>query len=100
MPEELKADIVDPFDFFSVPELDLSMPEKELLPKLLDASEKIGFMTIVNHGVSLEKWKQMFSKSEEFFSLDQATKDRFKMADQLMTGYYGKGERSSNAVAR
>ena len=97
LPDELKARIVDPFDFDSIPILDLSLEYKSpedkaaLLKSLHRATKEIGFMTIVNHGVDYPLIERMCEKSKQFFDLPQGKKEEFKMDGDILSGYFGKG---------
>jgi isopenicillin N synthase-like dioxygenase len=89
---------VNPHDFDSIPQIDFQLPPEILLPQLRQACEEIGFFYAVNHSVPDELMDAMFTKSQEFFQLPQATKDGFLQDGDVMAGYFGKGMENMDCV--
>ena len=96
LPEELQAHQVS-FDFDNIPVIDLGKAEQgaaarsSLLSELRRATEEIGFMTVINHGVPFETKEAMLTKSREFFNLPQEMKDPFKQDRETVAGYVQNG---------
>lgn len=93
LPDDLKAQIVNPFDFNEIPTLDFSLSDDELLEPLRVAAHEIGFFSIVKHNVEPELMDRVFDRSRKFFSLPLKTKRVYEIdsASGPMAGYFGKG---------
>ncbi|CAD7963708.1 unnamed protein product [Amoebophrya sp. A120] len=99
LPEDLKAAIVNPFDFEAVPIIDYSLPREKLLPLLGKAAKEIGFFYLVNHSVEPELMDAVFKNAQVFFDLSQKTKEKYLMnQSEAMTGYFGKGMENLDEV--
>jgi isopenicillin N synthase-like dioxygenase len=66
----------------SVPVIDLAAPEPELVAGVGEACERIGFFTIVNHGVAGGLIDRAWAAAHEFFDLPEPDKLALAMGDR------------------
>jgi isopenicillin N synthase-like dioxygenase len=73
-----------------VPRIDMSHFEKrkaEIADQLWDASTRIGFFQLVNHGIPQEQIEEAFEMTERFFALPHETKARMPMLKGTNAGW-------------
>jgi isopenicillin N synthase-like dioxygenase len=66
----------------SVPVIDLTAAESDLIGQIGDACERMGFFTIVNHGVPADVIEEAWSAARTFFDLPEAAKLRLRPGDR------------------
>jgi len=93
MPSELGGII--PFD--SIPTVDFSKPEDEII-EVLRKAMKIGFMQAINHSVDQELCTGMLDLARDFFNLPQSTKDSYGISAGEVRGYFGKGQENTDGA--
>jgi isopenicillin N synthase-like dioxygenase len=65
----------------SVPVIDLSRPNGEIVNTVLNACTTAGFFVVSNHGVPHATTQQMFQQNAEFFALPNEEKLKIKVND-------------------
>jgi isopenicillin N synthase-like dioxygenase len=69
--------------------------EKQLAFELVRALETVGFVTVVNHGVSMELVQEAMAASRRFFSLSTEAKEKYAYrGHESNCGYIGLGRES------
>jgi isopenicillin N synthase-like dioxygenase len=66
----------------SVPVVDLGDPSGDLVAQVGEACERIGFFTIVNHGVPPQVIEEAWTAARGFFDLPEAEKLRLALGDR------------------
>ena len=65
----------------SVPVIDLSRPNSEVVDTVLSACTTAGFFVVSNHGVPQATTQQMFQQNAEFFALPDGEKLKIRVND-------------------
>ncbi|KAJ9473873.1 Fe2OG dioxygenase domain-containing protein [Pseudozyma hubeiensis] len=71
----------------------------EIIEQLMDASTRIGFFTLANHGISAEQIQDAFSLSQEFFALPDDVKAKTPLNGKNMGWEKGAQIRPSTGTA-
>lgn len=58
----------------SLPGTDFENRKDEITKQLLEAAETAGFLTLVDHGISIEDIEKQFAMSKAFFALPKEVK--------------------------
>jgi isopenicillin N synthase-like dioxygenase len=95
---ELRAKIVDPRDFESIPIVDLSTEKPELLKQIRYACEVVGFLTVTNHGIDEALIERFYEAKVAFFKRNQAQKEKYRMREGTVRGYFGQGDENLEQV--
>ena len=66
-----------------------SSQQREVAAQIGDACRNVGFMYLVNHGVSQSLINDVMSVSKEFFDLPTETKRKYGYANGGFRGYFG-----------
>lgn len=92
LPPHLNALIVNPKSFTEISLVDLSADEGTILQGLKHAAEKVGFMQVVGHGISLDLFARHAEMHRRFFSLSADQKAKLcTTSESPVRGWYGKG---------
>ena len=93
----------------AIPLVDLSkytqgseVDQKEFVEKLGKAFSEVGFVGVVNHGISQELVDEFYAKAKEFFALDYDLKHKYEIEDLAgQRGYtsFGKEHAKQSEVA-
>ncbi|OKL62678.1 hypothetical protein UA08_01345 [Talaromyces atroroseus] len=88
---DIVSDKVKQSDSFDeIPIIDLRRPEDEVIDSLRDACTRVGFFYISNHGIPQAVIEQVLSTAEEFFALENATKNQVHFKNGAgLCGYEG-----------
>jgi isopenicillin N synthase-like dioxygenase len=95
---ELRAKIVDPRDFDSIPIVDLDADMPTLLKQIRYACEVVGFLTVLSHGIDEELLQRFYDAKVAFFKRKQGEKEKFRMQEGTVRGYFGQGDENLEQV--
>jgi len=87
--------------FHEIPVVDLNDSPERVSALVGDACRRVGFLTVVNHGVSNELVDQTLAESRGFFSLSAEKKSRVAMnTTHPLRGYFAVGQETLNFEER
>lgn len=66
---------------------DFDNRKQEIIAQLVDAAENSGFLTLVDHGITIEEIQAQFALSKTFFNLPPETKVKTKFDSTTSLGY-------------
>jgi isopenicillin N synthase-like dioxygenase len=73
--------------FTDGPYADFENRKQEIISQLVDAAENSGFLTLVDHGITVEEIEAQFALSKTFFGLPLETKHATKFDSSTSLGF-------------
>lgn len=84
----LKGEFKQSFGFITTDtHSDFESRKEEIIQKLLEASETIGFFSLVDHGITIDEINAQFELSKKYFDLPPEVKGRIPHAIETNNGW-------------